>query len=565
MKKYFLPLIFMFLFACQKVNNPNSEATAISNFNERSNAARSLSTTIENFETGSKTSYVTASVAFSSGSWSLNDALIGNTTADKKNGLQSVRVRNRGILTTNFDFAAGASTVSVVHALYGTDAAASWQLWYSTNGGATYVQSGSTINATSTLQVTNFTINIAGNIRFQIRKTDGSSNRINFDDFTVSSYVPPVSNPVLSSIAPAVAAAGSGSFTLTVTGSNFLSSSLINWNGGALSTTYVSANSLTAVVPSTNIASAGSATITVTTPGATASFGILFTINAQVSLSKRYLFDATKAETAGNADWVIDQDNSIPQKVPTPFQSNITSTTSEAYWTGGISNWGIALVKAGHFVETLPASGAITYGNSNNAQDLSKYDVFVVDEPNKVFTATEKTAILTFVQNGGGLFMVGNHALSDRNNDGWDSPEVWNDLMTNNSVKNNPFGFTFDLENISQTATNVWSGGSNNSILNGSMGFVSKLQFNSGTTMSLQPTANGSVQGLVWRNTFSQSNTNVMAASSTFGSGRVFVVGDSSPLDDGTGASGNNLFVGWSLYSHSQLFMNASLWLAKVQ
>jgi hypothetical protein len=36
-------------------------------------------------------------------------------------------------------------------------------------------------------------------------------------------------------------------------------------------------------------------------------------------------------------------------------------------------------------------------------------------------------------------------------------------------------------------------------------------------------------------------------------------------MDDGTGASGNNLFVSWPLFSHTALFMNASLWLAKLQ
>jgi hypothetical protein len=56
-----------------------------------------------------------------------------------------------------------------------------------------------------------------------------------------------------------------------------------------------------------------------------------------------------------------------------------------------------------------------------------------------------------------------------------------------------------------------------------------------------------------------------MAASSTYGSGRVYCVTDSSPFDDGTGAPGNTLYVGWSLYSHVAQFMNASLWLAKLQ
>jgi len=95
-------------------------------------------------------------------------------------------VRNSGILSTNFDYTTGASIVTIAHALYGTDASSTWQLWYSTDAGASYVQSGSTITtSSSTLQTASFTINVSGNIRFQIRKTDGSTNRINFDDFSV--------------------------------------------------------------------------------------------------------------------------------------------------------------------------------------------------------------------------------------------------------------------------------------------------------------------------------------------------------------------------------------------
>ena len=185
----------------------------------------------------------------------------------------------------------------------------------------------------------------------------------------------------------------------------------------------------------------------------------------------KILFNATKAETAGNADWVIDADQhdlgyssgpavvgqgneSNAQKIPTPGQSNVTQSTQETYWEGAISAWGIDLVKKGYTVETLPYNGQITYGSTSNTQDLSKYKVFVVCEPNIVFTTSEKTAILHFVKNGGGLFMVSDHDVSDRNGDGWDSPHIWNDLMTNNAVATDPFGFSFDYANFSQTTTN---------------------------------------------------------------------------------------------------------------
>ncbi len=56
-----------------------------------------------------------------------------------------------------------------------------------------------------------------------------------------------------------------------------------------------------------------------------------------------------------------------------------------------------------------------------------------------------------------------------------------------------------------------------------------------------------------------------MVASASFGSGKVCLVGDSSPADDGTGASGNSLFPGWTEVgvSHANLHLNGSLWLAK--
>jgi hypothetical protein len=288
--------------------------------------------------------------------------------------------------------------------------------------------------------------------------------------------------------------------------------------------------------------------------------------SASVTVVKKFLFDASQGETAGNADWVIDQDNSNPQRIPTPLQSTITSTTAENYWTGGISAWGVALAQKGHTVETLPANGQITYGSTTNAQDLRNYDVFVVVEPNIRFTTAEKQAILNFVNNGGGLFLGANHNGSDRNNDGWDSPRIWNDLMSSNGIRSNPFGLAVELTNITQVSTNVLTNSTGNPILRGTEGSVTNLSYNAGATLSINRTANPAVQPLIWQNSTAQtSTTRIMAATSTYGSGRVFAVADSSPIDDGTGAPNNTLYVGWRLYSHTPLFMNASLWLSKLQ
>lgn len=291
----------------------------------------------------------------------------------------------------------------------------------------------------------------------------------------------------------------------------------------------------------------------------------LSTPSNSLLVAKKFLFDASQGETAGNADWVIDQDNNIPQRYPTPLQSTVTTTTTGTYWTGAISSFGIALVKKGHTVETLPSTGSITYNVTTNAQDLKNYDVFVVDEPNIRFTTTEKQAILNFVFNGGGLFMVVNHSGSDRNNDGWDSPAIWNDLMTNNGLINNPFGFSCALTNITELSNNVLASSSLNPILYGTEGTVTNLDYHNGSTLNLTPTVNPNVKGLIWRKNYAQGTSNVMCATSTYGQGRIFVVTDSSPIDDGTGAPNNTLFNGWTTYSHIPLFMNASQWLAKLQ
>ena len=282
-----------------------------------------------------------------------------------------------------------------------------------------------------------------------------------------------------------------------------------------------------------------------------------------VTTPKKFLFDNKKAETAGNADWVIDQDNNTPQRIPTPLQSTITASTPETYWTGAISSWGIALAKQGHTVETLPSTGAITYGSTTNAQDLSKYDVYIVDEANIRYTAAEKVAIINFVKNGGGLFIIADHTVSDRNNDGWDSPAIWNDLFNTNTVQTNPFGFKFDLTNFSQTTTNVST--TVHPTINGTEGNVTSLIFHNGASMTL--TSGAASRGLIWKSGVTKNLTNLMAAYSTYGTGRVFAISDSSPADDGTGAAGNNLFLGWTDAGgdHSRLHMNASLWLAKLQ
>ncbi len=295
----------------------------------------------------------------------------------------------------------------------------------------------------------------------------------------------------------------------------------------------------------------------------------------------KILFDARKAETAGNADWIVDADQwnllwnpnatlaaanneANAQRFPTPAQSLITASTPETFWTGSLSNWGIDCVKKGYQVETLPYNVPLTYGSSSNPQDLSNYKVYIVDEPNILFTAVEKIAMMQFIQNGGGLFLISDHTISDRNGDGNDSPVIWNDFISNNSILNNGLGFNFDLMNISQTSTNVITAPTD-SILNGPAGNVMQVKWSNGTTMSLIPSQNPSVKGVIYTNGSTHGNTNVMCAYARVGAGKVAAIGDSSPPDDGTGDPNDVLYNGYTLDAagnHQKLLMNITIWLA---
>ena len=135
---------------------------------------------------------------------------------------------------------------------------------------------------------------------------------------------------------------------------------------------------------------------------------------ASAATVKRVLFDNTKAETAGNADWIISTSQ------PDPLAQN-ANPTSETSWTGALSSWGVALQRTGQYsLKTLPAGNTITYGGTGTL-DLKNFDEFVIPEPNVLFSAAEKRAIMQFVQAGGGLFLIVDHTGSDRNNDGYDS------------------------------------------------------------------------------------------------------------------------------------------------
>ncbi len=72
--------------------------------------------------------------------------------------------------------------------------------------------------------------------------------------------------PAITSLSPNTAVAGGPGFTITVTGKNFVSASVVKWAGSARATAFVSATELTATILATDVAKGGTFAVTVTSP-----------------------------------------------------------------------------------------------------------------------------------------------------------------------------------------------------------------------------------------------------------------------------------------------------------
>lgn len=95
---------------------------------------------------------------------------------------------------------------------------------------------------------------------------------------------PPTNNPNpatpgLISLSPPSAIVGGNGFTLTANGSNFTSSTMVQWNGQSLPTTLISSQEVTAAVSSSLIASFGGAAITVQNANSSVSNMLFFSVN----------------------------------------------------------------------------------------------------------------------------------------------------------------------------------------------------------------------------------------------------------------------------------------------
>jgi hypothetical protein len=162
-----------------------------------------VSEILEDFEQGSNTNYDSKVMTFVTGAWVIDGGITATSTADPKNGKQSIRLQgtvgnaNRnGVVAMNFDLK-GVKTVSISHGIYPAAAELAninptvLSVEVSRNGGQTYQLVGTAeIDIQSrSLSTNTFSINAGFNepVRIRIGNTsqpfaNNSRPRINIDD-----------------------------------------------------------------------------------------------------------------------------------------------------------------------------------------------------------------------------------------------------------------------------------------------------------------------------------------------------------------------------------------------
>lgn len=149
------------------------------------------------FEAETKAGYASANLAINGLDWNLTESLIGNATADFKNGLKSMRMRGYGTSSATMlqDKPNGIGTISFLYSEYGTDNQTSWRVEYSSDAGATWTQVGADFTATGgnlNPETFNETVNVQGDARIRIVEATGSgtaNRRTNIDDITITDYI----------------------------------------------------------------------------------------------------------------------------------------------------------------------------------------------------------------------------------------------------------------------------------------------------------------------------------------------------------------------------------------
>ncbi|MBF0543535.1 MAG: hypothetical protein HQM08_03835 [Candidatus Riflebacteria bacterium] len=249
--------------------------------------------------------------------------------------------------------------------------------------------------------------------------------------------------------------------------------------------------------------------------------GLLFVFSFAIQslcAQVKVLYDDSHGQTAGNADWVV---------------------------TGAYSDMADMLKSQGFAIDSL---SDVAPSKHISVELLAGYKALILAEPNNPYAQDEQNAIVSFVKNGGGAFLISDHGGADRDNDGWDAVKALNSFCPQ-------FGFQFDGNTFSEAP------------LAGAMNSSHPVMFGikavgawAASTISILRAVDSTVVPLVDSRT---KKAPFIVAAET-GKGRIVAMGDSSPFDDGTGSGGKNkLHDSYDsfMYNHPQFAYNAMTWI----
>src|SRR5262249_35915885 len=133
-------------------------------------------------------------------------------------------------------------------------------------GGGTFGASSGAQYISSHQIISLVTIACAGDYQLRVRTPQPGGGVSAAFQFSVASANAPIA-PVISSLSPGTVLAGSGAFTLTITGGTFQAGAVVSFGSAVLFPTSVSSTQITVTVPGYLITAAGSVPVTVTNPG----------------------------------------------------------------------------------------------------------------------------------------------------------------------------------------------------------------------------------------------------------------------------------------------------------
>jgi hypothetical protein len=164
--------------------------------------------------------------------------------------------------------------------------------------------------------------------------------------------------------------------------------------------------------------------------------------------------------------------------------------------------------------------------------------------------------------------LVANHVGADRDGNGVSAPQTLNDLLLNNALQPDPFGFAFDEVDLSLSYAPDSVLDPLHPVTNGPAGPVRRIGFYDGCTAHLTG-SNPEAIGLVAQSTTTAPGSQLLVGAAQAGAGRVVFITDSAIAGDGSSSHGGYQAFkdSWNDTStdNAALFVNAMYWVGQVE